>query len=188
MRLISGGLAALSLAIVLGRPVAAQDASPSKYFAHVGFNRALSSSVRNALSDTGVAAGAGLVLRNGLVRTEGSQSSVEIDFLRNSANGDRLDTAGLAYTVRIPTGAGNDDTKPYYGLGLGWYRSEAKATSQGTSGSPTTITEKATNFGAKFLVGANVGGKAFAEASYILSGKVAGEKTDSVNFTVGLRF
>jgi len=183
MRLIPVAISALTLAIVVGRPAAAQDAAPSKYFAHVGFNRALSNTVRDALSDTGVAAGAGLILRNGIVRSDGAQTSLDFDFLRNSASGNRLDTAGLAFTVRIPTGAGNDATKPYYGLGLGWYRSEAKGSIEGT-----TVTERSTNFGTKFLLGANVGGKAFAEASYIVSGKLAGEKTDSVNFTVGLRF
>jgi len=187
MRVISGTVAVLASSLVLCGAALAQDAEPSKYFAHIGLNRSVSSTVRGSLSDTGVAAGAGLIVRNSIVRDAGAQTSVDLDFLRLNGNGDRLDTAGLTYAVRIPYGSGNDDTKPYYGLGLGWFRSEAR------SGVPdstdrSTATARATNFGAKFLFGANVGGKAFAEASYIVSGDLASTNANSVNFTVGLRF
>lgn len=184
MRIINGAVATMAIALLLGSVANAQDETPKRFFVHVGVSRANNGDVRDATQETGIAAGAGYLFASpNLIKNLNATESIDLDFLRSSGNGNSLQTAGLAYTVRIPIGEGQSSTRPYYGIGLGFYRSEAK---EDTSGSSDKATK--TNFGGKLLVGANIGGSAFVEASYLLSGKVEDVKTDTVNLTVGLRF
>lgn len=118
----------------------------------------------------------------GVSRDIGKAGRADLDFTRQSKNGEHIRTVGLSYLQRFPFGQTN---RFYGGLGVGVY-SVSVDTRGGGSGLGGTH-ESAIRPGGKILVGYQRN-RLFTEAGYNLIGKVSGENASNFFLQVGLKF
>jgi hypothetical protein len=134
--------------------------------------------------------------------------SAEIDWFRNSGNGNRLDSLHAFLNLRIPIKSASGVSTSYYGAGLGlaFLRADVGGTATGTGGGGgnvqnLTLSSRAagdpgtegrdfskTNFAFQIFAGFNFSEKTFAEIGYRFSGKVEGRNVDGLHLTFGFRF
>ena len=132
--------------------------------------------------------------------------SAEIDWFRNSGNGNRLDSLNAFLNLRIPIISANGQQNSYYGAGIGlaFLRADVGGVATGTGGGGTgtqTLISRAagdpgtqgrefskTNIAFQIFAGYNFTEKTFAEIGYRFSGKVEGRNVDGLHLTFGFRF
>lgn len=118
----------------------------------------------------------GYHVRLGSAAPEGG-GSLDIDWVRNTGNGNRLDTVGVLYIQRIPIGPVR------LGLGLGSFYSDIRLSDR---------SETDWTIGGTASLGMDLVGPLFIEGGYNLTSlfgeKTAGLKTDYVFLDLGIRF
>lgn len=135
--------------------------------------------------------------------------SAELDWFRNSGNGNRLDGLSAFLNMRFPVMSSTGVQSSYYGAGIGlaFLRADVGGTATGTSGTgggggtgDALISRAAgdpgtegqdfskTNIAFQVFAGYNFNEKTFAEIGYRFSGKVEGRSVDGFHLTFGFRF
>lgn len=135
--------------------------------------------------------------------------SAEIDWFRNSGNGNRLDAFSAFLNMRFPVKSSTGTQSSYYGAGIGlaFLRADVGGTATGTGGTGgggnlnLTLSSRAagdpgtegqdfskTNIAFQVFAGYNFNEKTFAEIGYRFSGKVEGRSVDGFHLTFGFRF
>lgn len=134
--------------------------------------------------------------------------SAELDWFRNSGNGNRLDAFSAFLNMRFPVKSAAGTQNSYYGAGIGlaFLRADVGGVATGNgggtgNGSTFTLTSRAagdpgtegqdfskTNIVFQVFAGYNFNEKTFAEIGYRFSGKVEGRSVDGFHLTVGFRF
>lgn len=137
--------------------------------------------------------------------------SAEIDWFRNSGNGNRLDGLGAFLNMRFPIRSSAGTQNSYFGAGIGlaFLRADVGGTATGTGGTggggggglALTLSSRAagdpgtegrdfskTNFAFQVFAGYNFTEKTFAEIGYRFSGKVEGRNVDGFHLIFGFRF
>jgi len=206
-RKLAAAVAAAPAVLTLSAPgLLAQDVA-KPWSVKAGVNWLSSGEGRDGAGSTGYSIGAGYTLPSpSLLSPRSGRASVDVGYSRNSDSGNHLEAWSVQYVERIPVSRSSSKSVPYVGIGVGLYRLDGRVTTLSSGGSiptgsgleaaaispgtPGSVTEddSRTTLGASFIVGTNIGESAFVEASYNLTGKVAGVRADSVNLSVGIRF
>lgn len=174
--------------LTLAAPAFAQR-EPTGLAFEIGGNYIMKSEVRDSVGDVGLrlALNYQLPTQSLLGPTTGGKPSATLSY--TWADDDvKLTTWGLSYEERVPFTLSAGPTGPYWGLGLGVFRSKAEwDVSYSEMAAESGPSETKTRFGGRALLGMDFT-KYYAELSYNLSGKVADGKTDSIALAAGIRF
>lgn len=188
-------LVAAVVGLALAAPAMAQ--KPSNLALEIGGNYITKSDVRDAVGDLGLRVALNYQLPSlSLLGPEtGGKPSVTLAY--NYADDDvKLTTWGLTYEERVPFSVvgRSGGSSPYWGLGLGLFRHEAKfdyhpsAVDVSVAAENGSEKESKTRFGGRAIIGMDFNSKWYTELSYNLTGKVADGRTDSLALAAGFRF
>jgi hypothetical protein len=157
----------------------------------LGVNRLSDGETRDFVGGTDLFGGLSYGLKTG--------GRIDLDFNRQSDDGNDVNALGLSYTHLFPFG---QQQKFYGGLGLGLYRvsADVRGTRRGGGGGgyyylgllglgdPSGVDEDKVRLGGKALLGYNFSDKFFGEVAYTKIGKVEGADASNFSVALGLRF
>jgi hypothetical protein len=182
----------LGVVTMLGASAYAQDAPPVKYTVQLGFTQLNSKTARDATKSSGTLLGLGYVLPTKMVN---SQVSADLLMGSNSGKGNKLETSGIYYTVRMranPTSEGT--TQFYYGGALGLVQTKFRyqTTLSGNEPTTTSASKSSSGIGLRLLAGAQLQGGFMVELGYNIAPRVSVGATrvdpNSLSFSVGKGF
>jgi hypothetical protein len=169
----------------------------------LGVAYAPGSTAGNDLSKPGFSIGGSWILPPNASLAHGV-SSLDIDYSHNDNSGQKVETFGVDYTVRHGIESGR--TTPYVGLGLGIHYGSASGpvggggNNGGGGGSNLSLitqhsraasiagSSSRLTIGGKLLGGFAITNNLFFEASYNFNPRVGGVSTETLNFSLGVRF
>lgn len=168
----------------------APESTNGPFSLRLGVNRLSDGETRDFVGGTNVFGGLSYGLKTG--------GRVDLDFNRQSEDGDDVSALGVSYTQLFPFG---QQQKFYGGLGLGLFRvsADVRGTRRGGGGGyyylgllglgdPRGVDEDKVRLGGKALLGYNFSNKFFGEVAYTKIGKVEGADASNFSVALGLRF